>query len=96
MAGEGTKFEDDLKDLEDIVARLDAGELGLEDSIAAFERGVALVRALNHRLDEIERRVEVLTRTAQGDLKSEPLKEADDDDSGSAGERGGGSRDKGT
>jgi exodeoxyribonuclease VII small subunit len=73
MAGKGKKFEDELKDLEDIVDRLDAGELSLEESIAAFERGVALVRALNQKLEEVERKVEVLTKNAQGELRSTPL-----------------------
>ena len=49
-----------------------SGELSLEDSIEAFERGVGLVRSLNHKLDEVERRVEVLIRGAQGDLKTTP------------------------
>jgi exodeoxyribonuclease VII small subunit len=74
MAGavKGKKFEDELSDLEQIVSRIDSGELSLEESIAAFERGVALVRSLNHKLDEIERKVEVLIKTAQGELKSVP------------------------
>jgi exodeoxyribonuclease VII small subunit len=74
MAGpvKGKKFEEELGDLEQIVSRIDSGELSLEESIAAFERGVALVRSLNHKLDEIERKVEVLIKTAQGELKTVP------------------------
>ena len=74
MAGpvKGKKFEEELGDLEQIVARIDSGELSLEESIAAFERGVALVRSLNHKLDEIEHKVEVLIKTAQGELKTVP------------------------
>ena len=64
------KFEDQLESLEAIVTRIDSGELSLEDSIEAFEHGVKLVRSLNHKLDEVERRVEVLMRGAGGDLKS--------------------------
>ena len=67
-----TKFEDELADLEGIVSQIDSGELSLEESIAAFERGVALVRALNQKLDEVERRVEVLIRDSRGDLKRTP------------------------
>jgi len=63
------KFEDELADLETIVTQIDSGGLSLEESIGAFERGVALVRSLNHKLDEVERRVEVLLRGAQGELK---------------------------
>jgi exodeoxyribonuclease VII small subunit len=74
-APKGKKFEDELKDLEQIVTRIDSGELSLEDSIAAFERGVSLVRSLNQKLDEIERKVEVLTRNSQGELRTTPMKE---------------------
>jgi exodeoxyribonuclease VII small subunit len=72
MAITRRKFEDELKDLEAIVAQIDSGEPSLEDSIAAFERGVGLVRALNQKLDEVERKVELLMRNAQGELKTTP------------------------
>ena len=68
----GTKFEDQLENLETIVSQIDSGELSLEESIDAFERGVRLVRSLNRKLDEVERRVEVLMRGADGALKSAP------------------------
>ncbi|HZO81731.1 MAG TPA: exodeoxyribonuclease VII small subunit [Candidatus Binataceae bacterium] len=70
MATNRKKFEEELKDLEAIVAQIDSGELSLEDSISAFERGVGLVRSLNQKLDEVERKVELLMRNAQGELKS--------------------------
>jgi len=66
------KFEEELKDLEEIVGKIDSGELTLEDSIGAFERGVALVRSLNQKLDEIEKKVEVLSRNSHGDLRTAP------------------------
>ncbi|HVB81295.1 MAG TPA: exodeoxyribonuclease VII small subunit [Candidatus Binataceae bacterium] len=72
MATTRRKFEDELKDLEGIVGQIDSGELSLEDSIAAFERGVGLVRSLNQKLDEVERKVELLMRNAQGELKNTP------------------------
>jgi exodeoxyribonuclease VII small subunit len=68
----GAKFEDQLENLETIVNQIDSGELSLEESIDAFERGVRLVRSLNRKLDEVERRVEVLMRGADGELKSTP------------------------
>ncbi len=79
MATEQKKFEDQLKELEAIVARIDSGELSLEESIDAFERGIGLVRVLNHKLDEIEKKVEVLVRNAQGELRSTPYQNAADD-----------------
>lgn len=88
MAKEGRKrFEDELKDLETIVTRIDSGELSLEESISAFERGVALVRSLNRRLDEVERRVEVLTRKAEGELKTTAYGDTGEDASGASDEK---------
>jgi exodeoxyribonuclease VII small subunit len=70
---ESPRFEDELANLEAIVTRIDSGELSLEESITAFERGVGLVRSLNQRLDEAEGRVELLMRGAGGALRSTPL-----------------------
>lgn len=88
MAAKQKKFEEELKDLEEIVARIDSGELTLEDSIEAFERGVALVRSLNQRLDEIERKVEVLTRDVQGELKTAPLEKVENETGSGGGRQG--------
>ena len=67
------KFEDGLAELEATVAKLESGELTLEDSLAAFERGVGLVKALNERLGVVEQRIEVLTRDGNGTLRTRPL-----------------------
>jgi exodeoxyribonuclease VII small subunit len=85
MAGKARKFEDELKDLETIVNQIDSGELTLEESITAFERGVALVKALNSKLDEVERKVELLTRSAGGELRTAPFENSSDDDRSPAG-----------
>lgn len=73
------KFEEELKDLEEIVGKIDSGEMSLEDSIGAFERGVGLVRSLNQKLDEIEKKVEVLSRTYSGDLRTAPYEGLEDE-----------------
>ena len=53
-------FEDALDQLETIVKKLEAGELNLEDSLGAFERGVELAKLCHTRLDEAEKKVEQL------------------------------------
>jgi len=73
-------FEEALAELEALVRRLEQGELPLEESLAAFERGMALVRALGARLDEVEQRVEVLLRVADGGLVTRPLPPDPDDE----------------
>jgi exodeoxyribonuclease VII small subunit len=77
MAAKTKKFEDELKDLETIVNQIDSGELSLDESIGAFERGVALVKSLTQKLDEVERKVEMLTRDTEGKLVSEPFEDAE-------------------
>jgi exodeoxyribonuclease VII small subunit len=67
------RFEELLDRLEDLVKTLEGEELDLERSIRAFEEGVALARECHQRLDEAERRVEVLRRRPDGTLASEPL-----------------------
>jgi exodeoxyribonuclease VII small subunit len=79
MGTKTRKFEEELKDLEAIVNKIDSGELSLEESIGAFERGVVLVKGLNQKLDEVERRVELLTRGAGGELRTALFEENSDD-----------------
>jgi exodeoxyribonuclease VII small subunit len=55
------KFEDAMKELEAIVARLEKGDLPLDESLAAFQRGVELARLCDQRLAEAEQRVAMLT-----------------------------------
>jgi exodeoxyribonuclease VII small subunit len=62
-------FEEGMRALEAIVSRLEGGNLPLEESLAAFESGVAVLRALHEQLGEVERRVEILLRDADGVLR---------------------------
>jgi exodeoxyribonuclease VII small subunit len=73
------KFEDALQALETIVSKLERGDLSLEDALAAYEDGVALVRHLGTKLTEVEKRVEVLTQDAGGLFQLEPLTEDEDE-----------------
>ena len=61
-------FEEALKRLEEVLDSLEHGNLNLEDSVKAFEEGVKLVRFCHGRLDEVERRVELLLKDAKGEL----------------------------
>ena len=53
-------FEDVLKRFEAVVLRLEKGDLPLEESLRAYEEGVALVRSAQGRLDGMDRRLEQL------------------------------------
>ena len=72
------RFEESFAELEALVHRLEEGELPLEESLRAFERGMTLVRTLTERLAAIEQRVEVLVRGADGTPERRPLTSDDD------------------
>jgi exodeoxyribonuclease VII small subunit len=74
----GTSFSTRMAALERVVAELESGELSLEDALRAFETGISLVRVLDEQLNEAERRIEVLTRGADGTLRLRPIAEDDD------------------
>ncbi len=56
------KFEDALRKLEEILRRMEGGDLTLEESLKAFEEGIKLSRLCAERLDEAERRVDLLLK----------------------------------
>lgn len=53
-------FEESLKELEEIVSKMEAGDMGLEEMVAAFEKGQNLVKICNDRLNEVEHRIDVI------------------------------------
>lgn len=55
-------FEQALAEVESIIERIEAGEIGLEDALAQYERGVALVNHCRGKLDRAQQKVEDLTR----------------------------------
>jgi exodeoxyribonuclease VII small subunit len=61
-------FEDALAELEQIVRGLESGQQKLEDAINAYERGVALRRHCETKLEEAEARVQVIVQRADGTL----------------------------
>ena len=71
--GSDLTFEEAMAQLETIVSRLEEGNVPLEQSLASFEDGVGLLRALHNRLGDVEKRVEVLVRDAAGVLRQEDM-----------------------
>ncbi len=65
------KFETALKKLEDVVRRLEGGDLSLEDSLKAFEEGVKHAAFCTAKLNEAEKRVEVLLKRKDGSFAKE-------------------------
>jgi exodeoxyribonuclease VII small subunit len=72
-------FEKSLAELEALVERLESGDLPLEESLKAFERGVTLTRECQSALEAAQARVEILTRSQGGEARLTPF-ESDEDD----------------
>ena len=68
-------FESALKSLEEIVTRLEGGELTLDRALALFEEGVRISRFCHAKLEEADRKVEMLIRHADGTVGEVPFVE---------------------
>jgi exodeoxyribonuclease VII small subunit len=67
------RFEDALNKLEKIVSKLEEGDIPLEESLKLFEEGIRLSRFCNQKLDEAEKKVEILLKGKNGVLKPRPF-----------------------
>lgn len=68
-------FEAALAELEQIVRNLEAGKTSLEDSLAAYERGMQLKNFCEKRLSEAQLKVEQIAKAADGSLKTAPFEQ---------------------
>jgi exodeoxyribonuclease VII small subunit len=72
------KFEEALQELETIVQRLEDGNLSLDESLALFEEAIKLSRLCSQRLDEAEKKVEILLKNENGSLSRQPFEPEED------------------
>ena len=70
-------FETALQRLEEIVRKLDSGDLPLASLLEVYEEGVTLSRFCQTKLEEAERKVEILNKKADGMLAKAPFEEQD-------------------
>ena len=75
-------FEEALRELEEIVIRLEGGDLPLEEALQLFEEGVRLSRACHTKLDEAQRRVEIVLKDESGKVTAHPFEDAEDPEDG--------------
>lgn len=73
-------FEEAMKRLEEIVHKLEEGELSLEGSLKMFEEGIKLSKFLTRKLAEAEAKVQKLIKTQEGQYKTEPLEMEEDEE----------------
>lgn len=69
-------FEDAFAELETIVTRLEQGELTLDESVGAFERGTELLKHCTSKLDAAEKRVRVLLEGGDGNVAEQLLEDS--------------------
>ena len=77
MNAKNQTFEAALKELEKIVRRLEDGDLSLEESLKLFEDGVRLSRDCQERLNQADRRIEVLLKDENGNSVLHPIESED-------------------
>lgn len=67
------QFEEALEKLEKIVHRMEDGELPLEKALESFEEGMRLARFCQTKLDEAQKRVELLLKNDKGEIETQPF-----------------------
>ena len=68
-------FEEALAELEQILAEIESGEVGLEQSLTKYERGSFLIQHCRAVLGKAEKQIELLSKSADGSLVSEPFED---------------------
>ena len=67
-------FEEALAELESIAHELESGELGMDDAIDRYGEGIEYARFCQKKLDEAERRIEILQKTKNGSIEKTPIR----------------------
>jgi exodeoxyribonuclease VII small subunit len=86
MARKSNEFEKAFQQLETIVKRLESEEMPLDESLQLFEDGIRLSRFCNQKLEEVEKKIELILSDAKGQPRIEPFASDDTDDSEETGE----------
>ncbi|MCX5781270.1 MAG: exodeoxyribonuclease VII small subunit [Elusimicrobia bacterium] len=74
------KFESAIKRLEEIVEKMEGGQMDLEESLAFFEEGIKLVRFCSTKLEEAKKKIEILVKK-DGKMTAEPFEPEDEKNS---------------
>jgi exodeoxyribonuclease VII small subunit len=73
MARKSNEFEKAFQHLETIVKRLESEEMPLDESLQLFEEGIRLSRFCNQKLEEVEKKIELILADAKGQPRIEPF-----------------------
>ena len=72
-------FEEAVSKLEELVSRMESGGLTLDESLAAYEEAMALVRLCSSRISEAELKVKQLVEASDGSISDKPFRVGDED-----------------
>lgn len=72
-------FEEALKELEEIVGKLEDGELSLDVSLGLFEKGVKLAKFLKKELEKAEKKIDILLKDDEGKIEAKPFELQDEE-----------------
>ena len=75
-------FEEAMEEIEILVRKMESSNLPLQETLAAFERGIRLTRLCQDYLEKAEQRIEYIITTASGDIQLKPLVLDRDDERG--------------
>lgn len=78
MSTRKNDFEKAFHQLEAIVKRLESEELPLDESLQLFEEGIRLSRFCNQKLEEVEKKIELILADAKGQPRIEPFEEGEE------------------
>ena len=68
-------FENAMRRLEGIVQALESGDLGLDEALKKFQEGIKLSQFCSNKLDETEKRVSILLKDEEGNIREEPFQD---------------------
>ncbi|HEX2835697.1 MAG TPA: exodeoxyribonuclease VII small subunit [Thermoanaerobaculia bacterium] len=88
MATRRNDFEKSFQQLEKIVHRLESEELPLDESLQLFEEGIRLSRFCHQRLEEVEKKIELILADAKGQPVTEPFEDEELDEDHELGAEG--------
>ena len=76
-AAKELSFEGGLKELEDIVTKMEAGQVSLDDAVRLYERGMALQKRCQKQLEEARLRIEKIALKDDGELTLQPFEDVE-------------------
>ncbi|HKB79247.1 MAG TPA: exodeoxyribonuclease VII small subunit [Thermoanaerobaculia bacterium] len=86
MPRKSNEFEKAFHELEQIVKRLESEELPLDESLQLFEKGIRLSRFCNQKLEEVEKKIELILADSNGEPVTEPFEAEEGEADGEGGQ----------